>query len=110
MANRRQYKHRRKWTDQMNEDLLSCKREAVALTQMEQPLLDGNGKKKGYIKLMKEIWDTKGYNDFGFSSQNLRDQANRRNKTAILTRKIFLKWTNRQSTKLLRLKRKILRI
>ena len=50
MANRGQYKHRRKWTDQMNEDLLSCKREAVAMTQMEQPPLDGNGKKKGYIK------------------------------------------------------------
>ncbi len=81
MANRRQYKHRRKWTDQMNEDLLSCKREAVAMTQMEQPPLDGNRKKKGYIKLMKELWDAKGYNDFGFSSQNLRDQAARLEKS-----------------------------
>ena len=53
MANRRQYKHRRKWTDQMNDDLLNCKREAVAITQMEQPPLAGNGKKKEYIKLMK---------------------------------------------------------
>ena len=51
------------------------------MTQMEQPLLDGNGKKKGYIKLMKEIWDAKGYNDFGFSSQNLRDQAARLEKS-----------------------------
>ncbi|CAB3984406.1 Hypothetical predicted protein [Paramuricea clavata] len=70
-ANRRQYKHRRKWTDQVNEDLLSCKREAVAMTQMEQPPLDGNSKKKGYIKLMKELWDAKGYNDFGFSSPRI---------------------------------------
>ncbi|CAB4022307.1 Hypothetical predicted protein, partial [Paramuricea clavata] len=65
----------------MNEDLLSCKREAVAMTQMEQPPLDGNSKKKGYIKLMKELWDAKGYNDFGFSSQNLRDQAARLEKS-----------------------------
>ncbi len=65
----------------MNEDLLSCKREAVAMTQMEQPPLDGNRKKKGYIKLMKELWDAKGYNDFGFSSQNLRDQAARLEKS-----------------------------
>jgi hypothetical protein len=51
------------------------------MTQMEQPPLDGNGKKKGYIKLMKELWDAKGYNDFGFSSQNLRDQAARLEKS-----------------------------
>ncbi|CAB4011334.1 Hypothetical predicted protein [Paramuricea clavata] len=81
MANRRQYKHRRKWTDQMNEDLLSCKREAVAMTQMEQPPLDGNSMKKDYIKLVKELWDAKGYNDLGFSSQNLRDQAARLEKS-----------------------------
>ena len=65
----------------MNEDLLSCKREAVAMTQMEQPPLDGNRTKKGYIKLMKELWDAKGYNDIGFSSQNLRDQAARLEKS-----------------------------
>ena len=81
MANQRQYKHRRKWTDQMNDDLLNCKCKAVAMTQMEQPPLDGNRKKKGDIKLMKELWDAKGYNDFSFSSQNLRDQAARLEKS-----------------------------
>lgn len=30
---------------------------------------------------MKELWDTKGYSDLGFSSQNLRDQAARLEKS-----------------------------
>ena len=65
----------------MNADLLSCKREAVAMTRMKQPSLDGNGKKKGYIRIMKELWDAKGYGDLGLSSQNLCDQAARLEKT-----------------------------
>jgi len=44
---------------------------------MEQTSLDGNGKKKGYIRIIKELWDAKGYGDPGLSSQNLRDQAAR---------------------------------
>lgn len=81
MTDRRQSKPRRKWTEQMNTDLLSCKREAVALTQTEQASADGHGKKKGYIRIMKELWDAKGYEDLGLSSQNLRDQAARLEKT-----------------------------
>ena len=77
MAERRRTKTRRKWTKQMNIDLLNCKRNAVEMAQMEQPLLDDKGKKKGYIKIMKELWDAKGYKELGFSSQNLRDQAAR---------------------------------
>ena len=65
----------------MNADLLSCKREAVAMTLLEQPPLDGNGRKKGYIRIMSELWDAKGYGDLGLSSQNLRDQAARLKKT-----------------------------
>ena len=65
----------------MNDDFLNCKCKAVAMTQMKQPPLDGNRKKKGYIKLMKELWDAKGYNYFGFSSQNLRDKAARLEKS-----------------------------
>ena len=59
----------------MNVDILSCKWEAVTLTQSNQPPLDGNGKRKGYIRTMKELWDAKGYESLGLSSQNLRDQA-----------------------------------
>ena len=65
----------------MNADLLSCKREAVAMTLLEQPPLDGNGRKKGYIRIMSELWDAKGYGDLGLSSQSLRDQAARLEKT-----------------------------
>ena len=51
------------------------------MTRMEQPSLGGNGKKKGYIRIMKELWDAKGYGDLGLLSQNLRDQAARLEKT-----------------------------
>ena len=59
----------------MNADLLSWKREAVAITQMEQQpsSLDGYGKKTCYIRIMKELWDAKGFEDLGLSSQSLRD-------------------------------------
>ena len=40
----------------MNADLLSCKREDVAMTLLEQPPLDVNGRKKGYIRIMSELW------------------------------------------------------
>ncbi|KAK2566377.1 hypothetical protein P5673_009881 [Acropora cervicornis] len=65
----------------MNADLLSCKREAVAMTLLEQPPLDGNERKKGYIRIMSELWDAKGYGDLGLSSPNFRDQAARLEKT-----------------------------
>ena len=65
----------------MNDDLLICKRRAVAMTTSEQPLLERNGKKKGYIKIMKELWDAKGYGELGFSNQNLPDQAARLEKS-----------------------------
>ena len=68
---------KRKWTDRMNADVLACKIEAIALTKLESPPLNQNGKKKGYIKLMEELWNAKGYGGLGFSSQNLRDQAAR---------------------------------
>ena len=61
MNDRRKLKPRRKWTVQMNADLLSCKWEAVAMTLLEQPPLDGNGRKNGYIRIMNELWDAKGY-------------------------------------------------
>ena len=78
---------RRKWTEQMNTDVLRCKKDAVAMTTSDCPPLDDNGKKKGYIKLMKELWDIKGYKDLNFSSQNLRDQAARIEKTLVQTSK-----------------------
>ena len=39
-----------------------------AMTQMEQPPLDDKGKRKGYIRIIKKLWDAKGYNELVFSS------------------------------------------
>ena len=65
----------------MNDDLLICKRRAVAMTTSGQPPLERNGKKKSYIKIMKELWDAKGYGELAFLTQNLRDQAERLEKS-----------------------------
>ena len=54
----------------MNADLL-----------LEKQPLDDNGRKKDYIRIMSELWDAKGYGDLGLSSQNLRNQAARLEKT-----------------------------
>ena len=66
-----------KWTDQMNEDLLECKRKAQELITSSRAPVNGNGRKKGYIEVMKNLWDAKGYGDLGLKPQNLRDQASR---------------------------------
>ena len=81
MTDPRKLKPIRKWTELMNADILSCKREAVPMTLLEQPPRDGNGRKKGCIRIMSELWDAKGSGDLGLSSQNLRDQAARLEKT-----------------------------
>ena len=53
----------------------------MAITLLKQPTVDGNGRKKGSIRIMNEVWDAIGYGDLGLSSQNLRDQAARLEKT-----------------------------
>ena len=42
----------------------------------ENPPLNPCGRKKGYMQLMKELWDEKGY-AVSVSDQNMRDQAAR---------------------------------
>ena len=66
-----------KWSDRMNSDLLECKRRAKELTSSQDPLCNANGKKKGYIMVMKELWEQKGYGHLGLKGQNYRDQASR---------------------------------
>ena len=36
-----------------------------------------NGRKEGYIEVMKDLWEEKGYGYLELKSQNLRDQASR---------------------------------
>ena len=64
-----------KWTDQMNEDLLECKRKAQELITSSGAPVNANRRKKGYIEIMKNLWDAKGYGDLGLKPHNLRDQA-----------------------------------
>lgn len=61
----------------MSEDLLECKRKAQELITSSGAPVNGNGRKKGYIEIMKNLWDAKGYGDLGLKPQNLRDQASR---------------------------------
>ena len=66
-----------KWTQQMNSDVLECKRKAQGLLISENAPCNRNGRRKGYIEVMKELWEEKGYGNLGLKSQNLRDQASR---------------------------------
>ena len=56
----------------MNKDVLECKRNAKA---SQNPPCNRNGRRKGYIEVMKELWNEKGYEHLELKSQNLRDQA-----------------------------------
>ena len=63
-----------KWTEQMNNDILECKKKAQELISSENPPCNENG---GYTDVMKEMWDDMGYKKLQLKSQNLRDQASR---------------------------------
>ena len=64
-----------KWTELMNDDVLECKRQALELVSSAHPPRYQNGRKKGYIQLMRELWEEKGYGHLGLKGQNLRDRA-----------------------------------
>ena len=59
----------------MNSDLLECKRTAKGLISSVDPPRNATGRKKGYIEVMADLWEEKGYGYLGLKSQNLRDQA-----------------------------------
>ena len=61
----------------MNNDLLECKQKALDLAESSNPPRLDSGRKKGYMAVMKDLWETTGYYEFGLSSQNLRGQARR---------------------------------
>ena len=66
-----------KWTNQMNNDVLEYKRRAQELVASKSTPLNRNGRKKGYIEVMKQLWEEKGYGHLALKGQNLRDQASR---------------------------------
>ena len=61
----------------MNKDVLDCKRRAMEMISSGNPLRNENGRKSGYIEVMKRLWDEMGYENLGIKAQNLRDQAAR---------------------------------
>ena len=65
----------------MNSDLLDCKRQALLLAKSENLPVKDNGRRKGYMELMKELWDQMVHEDLGLTKQNLRDQAARLEKS-----------------------------
>ena len=52
---------RTKWTDQMNCDLLDCNKKALVVTKSDKPPLKEDGRKKGYMQVMNELWEEMGY-------------------------------------------------
>ena len=56
----------------MNRDLLECKEMAQQLVASVEPPLYPNGRKKGYMRVMWEKWNEKGYAGLDFS-RNVRD-------------------------------------
>ena len=70
-----QNRPRIKWTDEMNVAFLSCKKSAQLRVKSNEPPLAENGRRKGYMRVMKELWDKMGYEHLDLSSQNLRDHA-----------------------------------
>ena len=61
----------------MNNDVLGCKRRAQELIASDSAPLNRNGRKKGYMEVMKQLWEEKGYGHLALKGQNLRDQASR---------------------------------
>ena len=72
---------RLKWSSDMISDLLECKKRAQELASSKEPARNTNGRKKGYMKILKERWDDLGYAGLNLTCQNLRDQAARMEKT-----------------------------
>ena len=61
----------------MNKDLLKCKRKALEMVASENPPRKDDDRKRGYIKVMQQLWEESGYQNLGLKAQNLRDQASR---------------------------------
>ena len=73
----KQSKTRLKWTEAMKTKLLECKREAMDFVQSKDPPRKADGKKQGYMAIMKQLWDNSEFAELNISTQNLRDRAAR---------------------------------
>ena len=53
----------------------------MLLAKSENPPVKDNGRRKGYMELMKELLDQMGHEDLEFTRHNLRNQAARLEKS-----------------------------
>ena len=74
-------KSRIRWTEEMNNILLDCNSKAQASVKSENPPRLENGRKKGYMRVMKELWDEAGFENLALTRKNLRLQAARLEKS-----------------------------
>ena len=64
------------WSDQMISDLMLCRASAIARHgDLSYQAKNASGRRKGYMEIMKELWEEKGYASLGYTAQNLRDKA-----------------------------------
>jgi len=63
------------WTEEMNNLVLQCREKALKLLNSEDPPRYENGRKIGYMRLLKDFWEELGMEHLELTSQNLRDQA-----------------------------------
>ena len=61
----------------MTRDIVERKKKAKEMVSSNNPPYYTNGRKKGYIEVMKDLWEEKGYGYLELKSQNLRDQASK---------------------------------
>ena len=67
----------------MNSDIPECKKKVKEMVSSNNRRCYTNGRKKGYIEVMKDLREEKGYGYLELKSQNLlRDQASRLEKNA----------------------------
>ena len=55
----------------MNVGVLECKRKAIEITSSDNPPLGVNGKKKGYIEVLEELWNSKEYCHLNLNKNSL---------------------------------------
>lgn len=63
-----------KWTESMINDLFECRTRAMETSRLNDT---SNAERYGYMKIMKQLWDEKGYSLLGLTAQNLRDTVAR---------------------------------
>ena len=86
--------NRWKWTAVMKSDLLECNLKAKELVNSENPPRKENGRKRGYMSIMKDLWEERGYAELKLSEQNLRDQAAKLEQTLGNVEEVFLSSRN----------------